>query len=106
MAEAKEIGFGVGPGADMGFEELHERADDVEDEDDFGLADRFHTQKKQRRLDGEGGKEQEVVTRQPGVMRVEPFCEEDESEDDRAEEAGPGLLEGEEEKLPEEGVEP
>jgi hypothetical protein len=38
-------------------------------------------------------------------VRPEPFCEENERENDRAEETGPGLLEGEEEKLPEEGIE-
>jgi len=44
VADVKEAAFGIGPGTDVGFEELHQGADDVEDEDDAGFADGFHAE--------------------------------------------------------------
>ena len=103
LADAEEVCFGVGPGVGVGFEELHEGADDVEDEDDACFAEGFHAEDEERGLDGEGGEEEEVVAGERGVRGVEEFCEDDEREQERGEEAGPGLLEGEEKELPEEG---
>jgi hypothetical protein len=103
--EADEVGFGVRPGADVGFEELHEGADDVEEEDDLGFAEGFQAEGEEEDLQGEGGEEEGVVPGEGDVRGPEVLAEEDEGEEDAAEEAGPGLLEAEDKELPEEGVE-
>jgi hypothetical protein len=104
VAKPEEVGFGILPRADVCLEEFHDGSDDVEDEDDLGFADGLHAKDEQESLDGECGEEEEVVAGEWRVRWVEEFGEEDEREEDSTEEAGPGLLEGEEEELPKDGV--
>jgi hypothetical protein len=106
MADPEEIAFGIDPGADVGLEDFHYGADDMEDEDDFCFADGLHAQKEQERLHGEGGQKQKIVSRQPCVRWPVPFRQQHEGQDDSAEETGPGLLETKETEFPEKSIHP
>jgi hypothetical protein len=63
----------------VGLEEFHRGADDVEDEDDLGLADGLHAQDEQEGLHGERGQKEEVIARQNRVLGIEPFREQHEA---------------------------
>ena len=92
---------GVAPRAHVGLEELHDRADYVEQDDDAQLAERLQTARDHTDLDEHGDDREGVVAGEGGVIGVpEPHCD-DRHEQQRAEEAGPRLFGAEDEELDE-----
>ena len=92
-------GFGIDPGADRGLEDLHRRADHMEDQDDLGLLPGLQLEGEHGDLDGDGGDDEEVVAGEPGALRIEQVRADQQRQHQRAEQAGPALLDAEADEL-------
>jgi hypothetical protein len=93
----------IGPGTDAGLEYFHDGADDMIDEDDFGLVKSLEPEKQHARLDRERHQKQEVVARQSGAARIPEIRTDDQCHHGAAEQTGPGLLHAEADELVGEG---
>ena len=71
----------------------------MEHEDHLGLLPGLQLEGEHARLDRKRGQEQEVVAGKPGALRVEGVGAEEKRQHQRSEQARPGLLEPEAEKL-------
>ena len=91
--------LGIDPGADRGLEDLHRRADDVEDEDDLGLLPGLEPEGEHGGLDGDRREDQEIVAGERGTFRIEEVRADQQREHQRAEQARPALLDAEAEEF-------
>jgi hypothetical protein len=91
----------VDPRADVGLEKLHRGAHDVEQQDDAELPERFEPGCDHPELDGDRGERQEVVPRERRVVGIPESRREQHGQQQRAEDAGPRLLEHERGELDE-----
>jgi len=94
-ADAQDRLFGVDPGADRGLEDLHGRADHMEDEDDLGLLPGLEPEGEHAGLDQQRGQEQEIVAGNVRPLGVGGVRRYEESEHQSAKQACPSLLHAE-----------
>ena len=85
----------INPRTDGRLEDLHDRADDVEQCDDLGLVHGFETPRQHGDLNGNGGEEQEVIAAERSALRIPKRRCDDERDQRAPEQAGPGLLDAE-----------
>jgi hypothetical protein len=91
----EEARLRVDPGADRRLEDLHHRADDMVDHDDFRLIQRLQARPEQHDLDGDHAEKQEVVARQWRGCGIVAVGRDHQRNRDAAEQAGPALLDAE-----------
>ncbi len=101
--DAEERRFGIDPGADAGLEYFHDRADDVEQENDLGLLQRLQLERQHTDLDRERGEKEKIVARQRRPARIPQMRTDEQRHHRPAEQAGPSLLHAEAKKLVAEG---
>jgi hypothetical protein len=94
-ADAQDGRLRIDPGADRGLEDLHRRADDVEDQDDLGLLPGLQLESEHGDLDDDRGDDEEVVAGEPGALRIEQVRPDQQRQHQRAEQTGPALLDAE-----------
>ncbi len=70
-ADVEQAGFGIHPGAGLRLEQFHDRANEVEGEDDLGLRPAFQAKGQHGRLDRERRQRQEIIAVQRGVGGIE-----------------------------------
>src|SRR5699024_4516407 len=108
VGESREQGHGtdvepaagsVVPRTVRGLEDLHARAHDMEDDDDDELTAGLESGGEHADLDEDGEDDEQIVARQPGVVRMEAGSKDDGSEHEGAEQARPRLLDPEGEEL-------
>lgn len=90
----------------MSLEDLHHRADDVEDEDDLDFLRGFEPQADEGDLHRDGKEEHEIVAAQGEVRRPEEFRDHQRGQHEAAEQAGPSLFEAEMEEFGEDKFQP
>jgi hypothetical protein len=78
----------------------------VEGEDHLGLVHSFQPQRQHDDLDDEGGNGEEIVARQRRIGRIEKMRAEQQRQNQPAEQAGPALLEAEQQEFIGERAEP
>jgi hypothetical protein len=101
--DPEDRGVRINPRTDGRLEDLHDRADDVEQRDDLGLVDGFEPPRQHGDLNGNGGEEQEVIAAERRTFRI-PKRRRDDQRDQRApEQTGPGLLDAEPHEFVDEG---
>jgi len=71
----------------------------VKGEDDLGFLDRLELEAKHQGLNQNGRDDEEIVSRERGVPRIEKMRGDEERQHQRAEKAGPGLLNAEADEL-------
>ncbi len=91
--------FRIEPRPNGGLEDLHRRADHVEDEDHPRLLPCLQAEGQHGHLDCHGRKEEEVVAGEPGTLRVEEMGADQQGEQERTEQARPALLDAEADEL-------
>lgn len=71
----------------------------MEDQDDLRFLKRFQLEDQHSHLNAERGERQEIVAMERGIVRVKKECREQKEQQHRAEQAGPRLLEAEQQEL-------
>jgi len=83
----------------MGLEQFHDRADQVEGADHQRLTRTFQPQGQHRDLDRDRRQGQEIIAMQRRAGGIEKMGREQQGQHQSAEQAGPALLEAEQQKL-------
>src|ERR1700726_2349191 len=102
-ANAEKGVLWIDPRAHRRLEDLHDCANDMEEQDDLRLLQCFQPEKQHRDLDAEGGKEEKVIARQRGAPRIPIMCRNQQTNHRAAEETSPPLLHDEAEEFVSDG---
>src|SRR5712671_6913185 len=102
-ADAEKGVLWIDPRAHRRLEDLHDCADDMEEQDNLRLLQCFQSEKQHRDLDAKGRKEQEIIARERGAPRIPVMCRNQQTDHRAAEEASPSLFHEEAKKFVDEG---
>src|SRR5712671_271751 len=102
-ANAEKCVLWIDPRAHRRLEDLHDCANDMEEQDNLRLLQCFQPKKQHRDLNAESGKEKEVIARQRGAPRIPIMCRNQQTNHRAPEEASPSLFHDEAEEFVDEG---
>ena len=94
-ADPQEAVLRIDPRPVLRLEQLHDRADDVEDEDDPRLLPALQLEREHRRLDGQRPDHQEVIPRDRRLLRPPQMRRQQQGQHRPAEQTGPALFDPE-----------